>query len=149
MKHLLPPLLFAALTTACATGPSKGELDDEVRRLCAIDGGVKVYETVVLPPEKFDKYGNVNLREKKYLTARDEYYSESETLALVSGNPRLLLNKFRVIRRADGEVMAEAIMYGRGGGDLAGPHPSSFTCPSIAESVGKLESSVFHKGATE
>ncbi len=39
----------------------KARLDREVERLCAIDGGVKVYETVTLPPDKFDKkYGQIN-----------------------------------------------------------------------------------------
>ncbi|MCL2075403.1 MAG: hypothetical protein FWH15_02970 [Betaproteobacteria bacterium] len=35
--------------------------DAEVNRLCAIDGGVKVYETVTLPPEKFNEWGNIDI----------------------------------------------------------------------------------------
>ncbi|UJP04767.1 MAG: hypothetical protein LZF61_07845 [Nitrosomonas sp.] len=54
MKTLLVILFVLPLVTACA-GPSKGQLDDEVWRLCAIDDGIKVYETVALPPDKFDK----------------------------------------------------------------------------------------------
>ncbi len=31
----------------------------EVRKLCKEDGGVYVYQTVSLPPEHFDKFGNI------------------------------------------------------------------------------------------
>ncbi len=55
MKTFFAFLSMLSLTAACA-GPSKGQLDDEVRRLCAIDGGIKVYETVQLPAEKFVRY---------------------------------------------------------------------------------------------
>ena len=61
MKTLLVILCVLPLVTACAIGPSKGQLDAEVDRLCAIDGGIRVYETVTLPPDKFDKkYGQIN-----------------------------------------------------------------------------------------
>lgn len=35
-------------------------LDRQVRELCAKDGNVKVYETVRLPAEKFNSYGQIN-----------------------------------------------------------------------------------------
>lgn len=41
--------------------PSKSELDSEVKRLCAIDSGIKVYETVKLPAEIFDKWGVIKI----------------------------------------------------------------------------------------
>jgi hypothetical protein len=47
------------LLTACASGSSKRELDAEVDRLCAIDGGIRVYETVTLPPDKFNERGEI------------------------------------------------------------------------------------------
>ena len=61
-----------ALTTGCS-GPSKSELDAEVKRLCAIDGGIKVYETVTLPSERFDEHGNVRIPAKDYVRSGDEY----------------------------------------------------------------------------
>ena len=60
MKTLLSFLFVLPFISACASGPSKGQLDDEVKRLCAIDGGVRVYETVTLPPEKFNQWGEIN-----------------------------------------------------------------------------------------
>lgn len=146
MKTLLSLLLLLQLATACASGPSKTELDAEVKRLCAIDGGVKVYETVRLPAERFDKWGNVGIRNKQNAKPSDEYYFESEDFYYQKGNPRLLRNRTWIIRRSDGKVLGESIRYGRGGGDLPGPwHESSFDCPPIADAEGKLESSIFLK----
>ena len=50
------PLL---LTAGCAT-PTQLSLDAEVRRLCAIDGGIRVYEQVKLPAERFNQWGQIN-----------------------------------------------------------------------------------------
>ena len=59
MKSVIPAALLVLLISGCAT-PLNVQLDDEVRRLCAIDGGIKVYETVTLPADRFDKYGQIN-----------------------------------------------------------------------------------------
>src|SRR4051794_10382480 len=48
-----PMLLFAGCERA------KTKLDREVDRLCAIDGGMHVYETVKLPKEDFGPDGEV------------------------------------------------------------------------------------------
>ncbi|TXH73822.1 hypothetical protein [Thiobacillus sp.] len=118
--------------------------DRQVRALCAKDGGVRVYETVVLPAEKFDEWGNVNIPNKKYAKSTDEYYYESEDQYYRQKAPRLLRMKTRVIRRSDGKVLGESIRYARSGGDLPGPwHESSFGCPPLPM---KLESSIFLKG---
>jgi hypothetical protein len=60
MKTFFFFLLILLLLTACTSGPSKGGLDAEVDRLCAIDGGIRVYERVTLPPDKFDKWSQIN-----------------------------------------------------------------------------------------
>lgn len=147
MKYLIPMLCVLPLVAACAGGPSKSDLDDEVRRLCAIDGGVKVYETVKLPAEKFDRWGNVRIPSKETATPSDEYIYESETAILQPGNPQMIRTSYRIIRRSDGKVMGTSIRYGRGGGDIPGPwHPSSFLCPEISRNIPSIESSVFIKG---
>src|SRR5690606_16094508 len=47
--------------SACARGPLvKAHFDNQVQQLCAIDGGVNVYQTVELPTEKFSQWGRVN-----------------------------------------------------------------------------------------
>lgn len=146
MKTIISLVLLLQFVTACASGPNKAELDAEVKRLCAIDGGVKVYETVTLPPDKFNQWGNIDLPNKRYAKPSDEYYFESEDYYYQKGNPRLLRSRTWIVRRSDGKVLGESIRYGRGGGDRPGPwHESSFDCPPIADAEGKLESSIFLK----
>jgi len=127
-------------------GGRKYYYDWQVEKLCAKDGGVKVYETVRLPAERFDKYGNVHIPDKKDAKPEDEYYYVSETKYLREGSPKVIRMHTQIIRRNDGNVIGESVRYGRGGGDLPGPwHPSSFTCPSPTEKP-YLEPSVFIKG---
>ena len=54
MKKLGPTLAAALLLlTVC----EKFALDRQMEELCKKGGGVKVYETVTLPPEMFDQWG--------------------------------------------------------------------------------------------
>lgn len=147
MRTLATLLLLLPLATACASGPSKSELDAEVKRLCAIDGGIKVYETVKLPPDQFDKWGMVKLyseQRKEISEARrsdekwtvvawtlgTDYSMKWSIYYFRQGNPSMLKHHFEVNRRLDGKLLGETISYGRGGGDLPGPwEPSRFTCP--------------------
>ena len=146
MKTLISILLLLPLATACASGPSKSELDAEVKRLCAIDGGVKVYETAMLPATLLDKYGGVRIPSKSLANASDEYYYELDIHYYLKGNPEMSRSQYRIIRRSDRKVLGESIRYGRGGGDLPGPsHDSSFTCPDIGTKP-SLEDSVFLRG---
>ena len=144
---LISMLLFMPVIASCATSTKAG-LDAEVKRLCAIDGGVKVYETVKLPAERFDGYGRVHIPSKEQAKLEDEYYFEFIVTYLRKGAPdndgsdaSVDRSQFRVFRAKDGKLLGERISYSRRGGDLPGPwHPSSFTCPDpkTATSVEKL-----------
>ncbi len=48
-------------------------LDREVKRLCAIDGGIKVYETVKLLAEKFTKGEFILIPYRKTAKLSDKY----------------------------------------------------------------------------
>lgn len=145
MKTLILLMLLLPLATACASGPSKAELDAEVKRLCAIDGGVKVYETVRLPADKFNKYGQIRIPSKQTVKAVDEYFYESSISYLVTGNPEMWKSHYMVYRRLDGKLLGEATSYARRGGDLHGPwHESSFGCPSNAD-ITDLNQKIFVK----
>ena len=140
---------FAILfTPMLASNGVKVHYDQQVRDMCATDGGVRVYETVRLPAERFDKWGNVNVPNKRYAKLSDEYYSEFEDHYLRQGNPSLLRIRTWVVRQSDGKVLGESIRYARTRGDLPGPWEggTSFDCPAIAGAEGKLESSIFLKG---
>ena len=144
MNRLLAALTLLAVS-ACAT-PSESQLDAEVRRLCAIDGGIKVYETVTLPVEKSDNSGNVRIPAKNNASLTDEYYYDRAQVVLISGDPQMTKTIHKIVRRSDGKVLGTSVRCGRGGGDLAGPwHPSSFMCPAISNDTPSIESSVFLK----
>jgi hypothetical protein len=140
-------LLFAPMLTSSGV---KWWYDQQVRELCAKDGGVKVYETVRLPVEKFDQWGqpNFNIPVAPYnkLKAADQYYLEWEITNLKLGNPKLERSHFRLIRQSDNKLLGETVSYSRNGGDLPGPwHGSSFICPEPTKHQ-SLESSIFIKG---
>lgn len=124
----------------------KAKLDEEVRRLCAIDGGIKVYEKVILPPGNFDRFGTIRIPSAKDAKLSDDYYYESETKFLQQGDPDLRRDHTKIIRRSDMKILGESTYYARRGGDIPGPwHPSSFGCPPIGSTV-SLEDSIFAKG---
>ncbi len=134
-------LLLASLVVYVTFFTEKDRLDREVERLCAIDGGIKVYEAVRFSAERFDEYGNVKVTSKDFVKSGDEYYIEFKETNLRKGNPRLIRFNTRVIRISDGKIMGESIRYGRSGGDLPGPwHESSFDCPPLPMN---LSSSIF------
>lgn len=108
----------------------KAQYDRQVRELCAKDGGVRVYETVRLPAEKFDQLGQIRIPSKQDAKPGDEYYDDWRVQHYKEGNPSIRRDHFLVYRRADMKLLGEAISYARLGGDLPGPwHGSSFRCP--------------------
>ncbi len=127
-------------------GGKKLYWDARVRALCAMDGGIRVYETVRLTPDLLDQFGRINIPEKSKAEANDKYYYIKKTLYLRKNDPKILRMHTQVVRRNDEKLLGEIVRYGRGGGDLPGPwHPSNFTCPSPTEKP-YLEPSIFIKG---
>jgi hypothetical protein len=123
-------------------------LDHQMKELCDKDGGVKVYETVTLPADKYNQYASRNwiLPDKSRAKPTDEYYYEDEEQYYREGNPRMARELTRIIQRSDGKVLGENISYVRGGGGLYGPwHDSSFRCPSPTKTI--FETAIFAKGA--
>lgn len=136
------------------SGCEKAALDRQVEELCRKDGGVKVYETVMLPPEMFDQDGNPfpGWRARP-LEDRlgPEYRYLRETSILKDGDPHKLLsegvlrrNSEKIIRVSDSKLMGESVVYGRTGGEaiLLG-HPSGTMCPTLKSADETLIRSVF------
>jgi hypothetical protein len=112
----------------------KAYYDAELNRLCAIDGGVNVYETVRLPPERFDQHGNVNLPSREKAKPSDEYFYVFEPDTYIRNEGENLVmrrSSAKYIRRSDGKVLGESVSYHRIGGDspFNPGHPSSHRCP--------------------
>ncbi|MDY0014280.1 MAG: hypothetical protein RBS40_15505 [Rhodocyclaceae bacterium] len=141
MKNLISILLLLPLV-ACSSTPSKSELDAEVKRLCAIDGGIKVYEMVALPSNRFDSRGTVDIFRPGHgdgsLGAAYIYREEKHVIA--SGNPEMWRTHYQIIRKTDNKLLSEARIYIRRGGDAPGPwHDSYFSCPDL-RNFGLVES---------
>lgn len=118
-------------------GGRKFYYDAEVRRLCTIDGGVKVYETVNLPADSFNQWGQVNFYrpDQGESALGSKYLFRSEEKFYRTGNPTLVRYHHEVIRRIDNQKLGETTSYGRGGGDISGPWvQSNFHCPPTSES---------------
>lgn len=119
-------------------GCEKDRLDEEARELCARDGGVRVYENVILTSEAFDAHGVVKFWKP---TAGEgalgpDYIFKRERLYYRKGNPEMWRVHSEIIRRSDGKLLSEEVSYVRRGGDIPislGMHPSSFSCPPNSE----------------
>lgn len=145
MKTVLVAMVLVLFLASCST-PAQISVDAEVKRMCAIDGGIKVYETVKLPAEKFDQWGYINFfrpaqKENalgpEYLFRSDEHYLRGGTRNPTEISMRRVHSQ--IVRRVDGKLLGEAVMYNRAGGDLPGPWmPSSYYCPDPIEASGTV-----------
>lgn len=128
-------LLLASLVVYATFFTEKDRLDREVERLCAIDGGTRVYETVTLPSDKFNQWGQINFYrpDQGENTLGAEYVFKRETYYYKKGNPDLFRLYTQIYRRLDDKLLGESVFYKRGGGDLPGPwHGTSYMCPELS-----------------
>ncbi len=121
--------------------------DSKVRDLCAKDGGITVYETVELPAEMFNKWGQPNF----YRPTQDEnalgndYIFVSEKTIYRMADPHVSRRIYKIFRKTDNKLLGKSIVYGRGGGDFPGPsYGSSFRCPEDRGGEITLLVNVFH-----
>ena len=146
VKTTLSVLILVIVALVAFFEGRKAYLDYQVRELCAKDGGVKVYETVTLPADRFDKFDNVKVPIRAAALTTDPYYYEKETYYYKQGNPDLWRSELRIVRARDKKLIGTEIRYVRRGGDFPSPmHDSSFGCPAIGSYPG-LEREVFVKG---
>ena len=132
----LTVLLFLLLPLSGCTTPSQWKADSLVDELCAKDGGIKVYETVTLPKERFNKQGYFYVPNQGYGDKpTDEYYGvwKSKNIQVNSngydGNLVVYQSHYWIYQRKDQKLLGESISYSRRGGDLPLPaHPSSYSC---------------------
>ena len=138
---LLLPLLLLA-------GCEKDALDRQMQELCKKDGGVKVFEKIKLPPERFDDSGKIKrlLQPDGSAVSYDknfepDYKIESSTHIIKDGDPikgqgKLVRYEYKLIRTYDNKIMAISVSYSRIGGDfIIIDHWSSSECPNKGESL--------------
>jgi hypothetical protein len=134
---------FCAALLGCTR--ERDLVDEQVRQLCAKDGGVRVFERVQLAADQFDPDGEILVLSEKSSKPTDKYYHVRDVIHLRKGNPEMWRAHYKLIRKSDSKVLGEAISYTRRGGDLPGPwHPSSFGCPHDAD-ISDISKAVFYK----
>ncbi len=140
MKRICTAMLGTGLLL---TGCQKAKLDEEVDRLCKIDGGIRVYETVKLAKENFDDRGIVFPQFIGLPEDNGRYGPSYKVLVtdtnIVEGNPSLRRSHIKVIRVSDHRLLGERINYTRSGGDPPNPfHPSSHACQNVNDDPGLI-----------
>jgi hypothetical protein len=154
MKRKIILVLLIVLGIYFTFFSEKARLDREVDRLCAIDGGIRVYETVALPPEKFNEQGRINFYDptleenalgSEYIFKWDRYsYKKGDPGTQGPQESAMRRNHFRIIRKSDMKLLGEFVLYSRVGGDLPGPWvPSSYRCPGLEANENVLMRRIF------
>ena len=117
--------------------------DNEVDKMCAVDGGVKIYATVAVTPDELSVFGDMRPPSKRNLKPNDKFYVEASRTYLRNGYPEVWRSHFALVRRSDEKVLGESIDYSRVGGDFPGPwHPSSYSC-SFETDISEINKKVF------
>lgn len=123
----------------------KSRWDTIVTDLCLKEGGVKIFEYVVLSQEEYDRndgYGNfIKIKDKSSSKLSHDYFYESKTTFIqkgspdsAGGEPEVRKSIYTTFRRNDMKIMQTLIYFGRRGGDAPSfAHPSSFSCTRIDE----------------
>jgi len=145
---------LSALAVIGLAGCEKYALDQQMKQLCAADGGVRVHEKVSLPEVMFDSNGDPfpGWRDRPAESRLgDDYRLTEETSYVKQGDPvkgegQLRRVHWKVIRKSDAKVLGEGVRYGRSGGDfiLLG-HFTSSACPADLASSRAVTRAVFVK----
>lgn len=111
----------------------KAYWDYRVREMCERDGGVTVYENVVIDFEQFKAWGGIGgaLGIPHESTKRLDipFYRRTRDDVLHDRNPRVMRLETEFIRRRDEKLLGKAVYYYRRGGDFPSwAHESSFGC---------------------
>jgi len=149
--------LVLLVSSYCAYKLASQEFWDwRVRRMCAAEGGVKVFVPekiriaprfvrggVIRPPVRIDD-GTVNKAPWEYREG-DPYFVRTYSETIHGGDPTVGRSTTEVVRTADNFVLGRGVMFGRYGGDLISiDSHSQFLCPG-----GGVETSVINAVFTQ
>lgn len=122
LNRLLPLFAVSSVLAACAT-PTAWRADFEVDRLCALDGGVRIYEKVRLPANRFYPPGQYDagmarddqgVGDKRY---GPEFSYKIENIDLMhTDEVHVYLHQIQLWRLADHKLLGESVQYTREGG---------------------------------
>lgn len=135
LTTILTTLILALTLSGC----EQAVVDAEMEKLCKQDGGMKIYEKVVLPKDQFTQYGDVKFFET-WNTSGGGYRFIAVHERLRPNKPTLTRYTYSVVREFDAKALGIYVVYSRIGGDIMwrpGPD-SSKSCPANANSTNFL-----------
>lgn len=111
----------------------KAYWDRQVRELCAKDGGIKVFETVVITPKQLQVWGGaggvLGVPNETDKNNNIPFFRRTKDIAVHAGSPNVMRLETEFIRRSDGKLLGRFIYYFRRGGDFPSwAHESSVGC---------------------
>jgi hypothetical protein len=147
----MPLLLIGLVILAFIyTEINKSYWDYRVKGMCELDGGVIIYESVILTQEEYEKYGGKNGAIRVPLknsssASRYPYLKTNLNYIERESNPSVIKREFIVYRVSDNKKLGKMITYSRNGGDFPTgiAHPSGFSCRDVAGIDLNIEKQIF------
>jgi hypothetical protein len=127
----------------------KAYWDSEVRRMCEQDGGVKVYERVLISEEEFKHLGGLQgvlpIPTESVSRAEYPYVTRDVRNRIREWDPEVIRGESLITRRSDNKVLGRYVYYARIGGDvpISFGHPTNFSCGDIPGFRSDVERQVF------
>lgn len=150
------PIQLTAILLLALTGCERYALDRQMDELCKKDGGIKIYEKVILPATYFNATGGLilgpavaqssdassrRIGEDEYrIVTHQIYIAGSRSTDVQGGHGVLVRVRVSIIRSRDKFLLGEQVWYHRGGGDgfTFGFQPSGKSCPLFTQDLTQL-----------
>ena len=116
----------------------KAYWDHRVNQMCEKDGGVTVYERIVLSEEEYKRLGGTKSGlafplEQVAEKSGFPYFRRVVDVRIRDASPEVVRFETLLIRRSDRKVLGRVVQYGRSGGDFPTGISSQtyFMCPRL------------------
>ena len=108
--------------------------DAHVKQMCESDGGVTVYESVLLSEAEYRRLagrdGTISVPPRESASKDTPYVADKTITMIRKGDPEVFRIVTNIVRLADGRVLSRMVQYARTGADapLSRAHHSSYDC---------------------
>ncbi|AQQ67173.1 hypothetical protein Mag101_05625 [Microbulbifer agarilyticus] len=127
------PILLVILGVI-GTELNKAYWDKQVSRMCEEEGGVVIFERVVLSDSEYQRNdgndGSIRVMPEETSKEKHEYAWRSNTVVINASKPYVRRTEYTVYRKDGGEELGKKVTFSRRGGDFPTGimHESSFSC---------------------
>ncbi|MEH6544571.1 MAG: hypothetical protein V7721_11595 [Porticoccaceae bacterium] len=110
---------------------NKAYWDYRVSEICKSDGGMEIFEHILVSREGFLQMSKGNFKPKKYSRPNEILYTQRNNTAKRHNLIRITRTEVRFLRISDDKLIARYFHNARMGGDFPTgiAHGSSFSCP--------------------